>query len=169
MIRRYPWAHPADDGESMSKIILEVRIYSVFPNLVGDRHLERLIRAGVTPFARSCIVHAGTNTILQSAGLKSLHIHWFFLSPHKQSRPPPGELTEAAFYIASRLEIAMRCGSSCLASQEGEGRWRSEQATAFSACGLFPSLTLPFSRGGEIFRTSLFEHHLFSKPVAALR
>ncbi len=33
-----------------------------------------------------------------------------------QPRPPPGELTEAAFYIAPRLEIAMRCGSSSLAS-----------------------------------------------------
>src|SRR2546429_8494215 len=72
----------------------------------------------------------------------------------KQPRPPPGELTEAAFDIAPRLEIAMRCGSSCPASQERGGRWRSEQATAFSARGLIPSLTLPFSRGGEIFRTS---------------
>jgi hypothetical protein len=27
---------------------------------------------------------------------------------------------------------------------------------------LVASLTLPFSRGGEEFRTSLFEHHLFS-------
>jgi len=35
---------------------------------------------------------------------------------HKHPRPPPGELTEAAFYIAPRLEIAMRCGSSSLAS-----------------------------------------------------
>src|SRR5256886_6856150 len=89
----------------------------------------------------------------------------FFLPPvQNEPRPPPGELTEAAFYIASRLEIAMRCGSSFHASQEREGRWRSEQATAFSARGLIPSLTLP-SRGGEIFRTSLFEHPLFSNRL----
>jgi hypothetical protein len=37
-------------------------------------------------------------------------------------RPRPAELTKAAFYIASRLEIAMRCGSSSLASpSKGEG------------------------------------------------
>ncbi len=56
----------------------------------------------------------------------------------------------------------MRCGSSCLASpsKEGEGVCQANGWESF--CGLIPSLTLPFSRGGEIFRTSLFEHHLFS-------
>lgn len=85
-----------------------------------------------------------------------------------EPRPPPGELTEAAFYIAPRLEIAMRCGSSfSRLSLKGEGVCQVNGRESF--CGLIPSLTLPFSRGGEKFRTSLFEHHLFRKPVAALR
>ena len=46
-----------------------------------------------------------------------------------EPRPPPGELTEAAFYIAPRLEIAMRCGSSFLRlSLKGEGQG-GDQAT----------------------------------------
>jgi hypothetical protein len=51
---------------------------------------------------------------------------------------------------------------SCL-SLKGEGGCQANGGESF--CGLIPSLTLPFSRGGEIFRTSLFEHHLFSNRL----
>jgi hypothetical protein len=81
-----------------------------------------------------------------------------------EPRPPPGELAEAAFYIAPRLEIAMRCGSSCLglSVEGGEGVCQSEQAGAFSAFGMIPSLTSPF-QGEGIFSRLLVQASIHSK------
>src|SRR5258706_15419118 len=66
-----------------------------------------------------------------------------------EPRPPPGELTEAAFYIAPRLEIAMRCGSSfSRLSLKGGGGLPRKRAGIFLWFSFFPSPS-PFSIGGR--------------------
>jgi len=54
-------------------------------------------------FAGSLTVRVGIGTVVQASNLKTPHFHCLSWQNAKKSRPPPGELVEAALNIPPRL------------------------------------------------------------------